>query len=217
MIRRRLGWPSTDSSVSDAELRDMLRESQRELHDFLTVTYGDEYRVLTQTIATTAGISGYTMTSVSRVHRLATRFSSRSVPFRRVQLQSETMDHTSTTWEEGTDFSYRLTRHTDVNGDPTTLLWVYPVPSAAYVMRLVYTASPATLSLSTAINTLGFDEYLALDVMIKLRNMEEIDASDLVQKLERLKQQIQTDAPPLDMGQPQVINDARSTHGGRWP
>ncbi len=190
----------------------MLRESQRECHDFLITTFGNEYRVVTTTVGIAANLDRNALTGYTRIYRVACRFSNVSKPFRRIDTENGVFDLTPRSWDVSTDLQVKITKVLD----DSYLVLVYPTPTSAQVLRVSATLGPGTFSLSTAINGVGYDEYLVLDTMVKLHEMEESDGSTAMAKLERLKNQIENESEPINVGQAQTIQDVRSADAYRF-
>lgn len=195
----------------------MIRESQRELHDFMIASFGVEYFAVTGTLTIAANSASVAPTHfiAARVHRVSAIFDKLSVPLRRRDLSNEVVDMTPIAWNAGMDLQVRIATLGPlglVAGSdpyPQIILYVHPVPATTQLIHIVFTESAGSLSLSTAVNTLGYDEYLVLDCMAKLKEMEEVDASTVLAQKDRLRAAIEQTATPLDMGQPAVISDAR--------
>ena len=225
MIRRRLGWPSTDDFVSDAELVDMLLESRKELFDFMVSIHQGSYRLGTQSLTTVPGRNLYALQfdpdgtigdifgdPIERIVRIAATFDNISVPLRKWQPETDVLRIDSITWEAGMDLQYRFGSGFFFGEMFDRLLYVYPTPANAVVLDILYNVGPAgttSISQTGIINDLENDEYLVLDGMIKCLQMEETDASAVMAQKERLIQRLTNEAAPLDEARPDTIHDAR--------
>lgn len=226
MVRRRLGWPSADTFVSDIEIVDMLLESRRELFDFMVSVHQGMYRISTATFDTVAGQSNYTIqfdpngtladiigAPIERIIRISAQFDDVSIPLRPWQAPTAIQRIGAVQWQAGMDLRYSLTTGGIAFGEMfDRVLRVYPTPSNVVTVDLMFNTGPVgTTSVSTTgiINDLENDEYLVLDCMIKCLQMEETDPAAAMAQKERLIQRLTNEATPLDAGQPQTIQDAR--------
>ena len=220
MVRRRLGWPSTDTVVSDAEIGDMLRQSQYELLDLLISLHNGNFREATLTQAITAGTNSATIAGAYRLVRCSVDFDSASVPMRPWERESSYIDRTSQPWTSTTDLRYRYL-HMVGHDEAQITIQVYPTPTTTQILRVVHIVGPGTLSISTAYNTVGNDEYLVLDTMIKCIQAEEGDAGAVERKKAGYVEMLTNHAQPLDVGQAHTIQDVRTVSSNRdalwWP
>lgn len=231
-IRRRLGWPTTDDFVTDAELRGYILESQHELYDLLLSVHQDNWNVDVLTFTTVADQRFYSLTAtalstgVHRVRRISTKFDDLSVPFRRLDLESDIIDYASYNWDQGSDIRYRLHWYPfDRNNSITLKVEFDPTPDGVYQVQLSYNPAAPTLSVSTAVNQIGYDEYIILDGMIKCLQMEESDTTVVERQKARFRERIENLATPIDEGNANVIQDVRAVddwqmgsyrYGRRW-
>lgn len=228
MIRRRLGWPSTDTFVSDAELYDMIRESQKELFDFMVSVHQGGYRLIQVVLPINANQNQYLIqrsadgtfgdligVAMERIVRVAAVFNNKSVRMRPWDLETDFVDYDTVTWDESTDIRYRFSKGAFFGEQLDWILLVYPPPAADATVEIYFNNGPATLSLTDAVQDLENDEYIVLDTAIKCLQMEETDASPFIAQKERLIQRLTNEAPPLDAGKPMTIQDARGVDGAR--
>ncbi len=215
-IRRRLGWPTTDAFVTDAELRGYIKDSQEELYDLLLSVHQDNWNVQAYTFTTVADQRFYSLTAtqlstgVHRVRRISTKFDDISVPMRRFDLETDVIDFASYTWDYGTDLSYRLHwQPYDRNNSVTLRVEFDPTPSNVKQVSLFYNPAPPTLSVSTAVNQIGYDEYIILDGMLKCLQMEESDTTVVERQKARFRERIENLATPIDEGNANVVQDVR--------
>lgn len=234
MIRRRLGWPLTDAFVTDEELFDMIRESQKELFDFMVSVHHGAYRLIRFGFPTEADRAVYLIQrsidgtvgdlvglAVDRVVRVAAIFGNKSIRMRPWDLETDNLDYTSVAWDESTDLKYRFVRglRDIASGEQIDwLMYVYPPPSNVVLVEIVGNIGPGTLSLTDAVQDLENDEYIVLDGAIKCLQMEETDPSTFIAQKERLIQRLTNESTPLDEGKPLTIQDVRGadTERVRW-
>ena len=219
-IRRRLGWPSADTFVSDDEIEDMIRASQRDLVNLLVSVHQGDYNVFTATAAVAAGATftatgqtGTLLGPILRVLRVSVDIDGVSVPFRRLGWDNEARNESNQPWTRGTDLRYRFTKYTPNDSD---IIHFQPPPDTAQVLSIVYVSGPGTLSLSTSVNFVGHDEYLILDGMIKCLDMEESDTSQIERRKAQYIAALEQTYTPLDIGAPAVISDARNRDADIW-
>lgn len=209
-----MGWGSTDSFVTDAELKDMIAESMHELHDLLISVHQGEFEVGTVTVATVADTEQYDLgsgnkgTLIYKLLRVSVDFDNVSIPMRRMDIETSIMDSSSYSWSQGSDLRYRFT-HGGVSSGVGPYINFHPTPDAAHVVKIMYNRTPLTLSLSTDTNTTGHDEYLTLDCCIKLAQMEESDPSGWMAQKSAYRERLENLAPPMDPGNPATIQDVR--------
>lgn len=230
MVRRRLGWPLTDSFVSNDELTDMLKESKRELLDFLISVHGGDFRGTFAPLLTVADQSIYVISTdttlastidlpidVARIHRVSLVVNNRCIPMRRWDVDTQVFRTDSVAWDESTDIRYKITYQ-----ERGMYLWFNPTPAGVYTVELyVIPGSDAlTFSATTAINDIGHDEYLVLDCAAKCAEMEETDSTPFVARRERYKEMLTNNRTPIDQGQAETIQDVRGldfdTSIDRW-
>ena len=223
-IRRRLGWPSDDTFISDDEIFEMIRTSQVELQDLLISIHGGDWRLVVASFDTVANnfiypigvdVTSAFVADISRVRRVAAWINeTTSRPMRRWNIETDFHDFTPVAWDENTDIVYRFSLEQPAHLDTGFMaLYVFPVPSNVVPIEIWYNAGPGTMSLTSAINQLGNDEYIILDGMIKCLEAEETDTSSVERKKEALIQRMTANQAPADGGSAAVIQDARSA----WP
>ena len=224
-IRRRLGWPSADTFVSDAELADMIRFSRAELVDLLISIHQGDYRLIAgafQTVADQAlyvisptdpalssGSTPDLLVDFSRIRKVALILNDRTYPMRRWDVETVNDRTDSVAWDTSTDIRYRISH--GLYGDSEKLLYFTPTPAGAYIVQVWGNAgtSAQTFSETDTINSIGNDEYLILDGMIKCLQMEESDTSLVERQKARYIEMLQSNGPPIDAGQAQTIQDVR--------
>lgn len=204
----------------------MIRESQLELQSLMVTIHQGNWNVLQTIVQTTAGLAGpYELASltavenIDRILRVQVNFNDRSVPMRRLDWETDVLDEVSKPWDSCTDIRYRYVAYGQAGvTDAAAQMFFYPPPSAQHLVIITYIGTPGSLSLTDAVNTLGHDEYIVLDGMIKCLRMEESDTTAVERQKERYVARLNSDAAPLDMGQPEVIRDVRGADlsRGRW-
>ena len=217
-VRSRLGIPSGDQFKTHAEIAEMIRESSHELADVYWNAFDQEAFMSNSNFSTTAATYFFAapLVAIRRVHVV---FDGIAVPIRRIQLDTDTYDTASRTWFRGLDISYlfQYIPYDPVNG-LASYIQFFPPPSQVYDVVIWYHLWPAfyTTSVSTQVNSLGFDEYIVLDACAKYAISEESDPTPFLAQKEAFKQRILNMAGPKDVSQAQVIRDVRGL-GGRIP
>jgi hypothetical protein len=228
-IRRRLGWPSGDTFVSDAELQEMVRQSRRELLDLLISVHQGDYRLTGAGFQTVAGQGIYLMSPFNpaiataaapdlqvdflRIRKVALLLDGIQYPMRRWDIETDVDDLNIIAWDAGTDIRYRISSGVS-DGDAEKYILFRPTPAAAYTVTVWGNIGleNASFSATDTINTLGNDEYLVLDGMLKCLQMEETDTSAVERQKARYIEMLQNNATPIDAGQAITIADVR----GAW-
>jgi len=217
--------------TSGGEMDDMIRGSQLELWELLGSL--NALPVITTTRTTTAGVNSVTVFDVAtdgynalRVLRIdLTLPGGDRVPLRQVNMASDTFSSASESWRGGELPRYSLYRsETDIER-----IWgvrFFPTPDAAYTLTFYGYAEPAydeTPAANTPeIYTAGYDEYVILDVIIKVRVKQEADASQPIMQKEALRQRIVRECTPFDYASAHTIVDRRQHDdtygdpGGFW-
>lgn len=215
-VRQRLGWPSTDSFVVDAELNDMIADSTMELWDLLATMHGSGFMAEENTLTTVAGtasydLSGMTTDPVGRIIRVHCDLGgSVLTPFKRGDLGVHVFSSSTQGWSYGSEVTYFLRWQGDI-----TQPWITfdPAPQAVHSVSIWLQDRDVILADDVTDNPLGHDEYIVLDTAIKCRVKEEGDASALMAQKDAYQARLERLARPVDVGQPPTISDARSAFG----
>ncbi len=200
-IRQRTDNEHTGSSfVTDSELTGLVNVSYSELYGEL-VRAGLHMSESVQTVTAT-GASTYALNSdlfaVIGVFRVDGTHRSR--------LVRHSVRHRPDTSVKGPASSYRVIG---------TTVTFHPLPvSGTY--EVVYVPVPGTLSADadTVEGILGWEEYLVLDVSIKVLDKEETDARHLRAERERLLARIRDEAALEEMSEGSYIDNVRSRNSG---
>lgn len=192
--------------ISDSELLSYINASVAELYDLMISKYGEDYFVASPYLINTIsnedtyslpsdfykllGVDLQLDTSNNWVSLKRFDFSERNIP----QI-----------WDvKFVDFiRYRL-----FGGD----IKFSPIPQDAQQIRIWYIPLPIQLTQDTNIlnGFNGYEEYVVIDVAIKMLNKEESDSSMLMSEKAAMKLRIEQMAEGRDVGQPSKIQDMTS-------
>lgn len=187
------------------ELLEWCSESYKELYDWMVTCYGPAYFVTVSTVSATASTATTALPSgFLKLLRLDVAFDGIRVPLKPFSLSDAVLDNTAHTWDRGVDIRYHI--------EGTNLRW-HPIPKSTTTVNIFYVPTPTILStLATNIDATAeqWQEYIVVDLAIKMRTKEESDVSALLAEKAMLRQRIEQTAPPRDAGQPQAPVDVRS-------
>ena len=188
--------------VSDAELNTYVQDSYGELYDLLVSAYEDYY--ITELPFTIA--SGSSFAVPSNFYKLRgvdiVSGGSRPVSLRPFNF-AERNTANSSRLRANSGRQYRLTGAN---------LMILPTDSAAgdYVMWYVPRVTVLTADGDQLVGILDFDDYVAVDVAVKMLVKEESDPSALLMTKSALIKRVQDMAQNRDAGSPQTIADVTS-------
>ena len=209
--------------ASNGEMDDMIRGSQLELWELLGSL--NAIPVITAARTTTAGVNALTVFDVAtdgynalRVLRVELALpTGERVPLRQINLASDPIASDAESWTSGNLPRYSLFR-TETDTERQWGVRFFPAPDAAYSLGFYGYAEPAYTESPDAgapeINTAGYDEYIILDVLIKVRVKQEADASQPMMQKEAYKQRIIRECTPLDYASAQTVVDRRQYDDG---
>lgn len=192
--------------IQNSELVSYINASVAELYDLLVSKYGEDYFVASPfSITTTANVDQYALpTDMYKLLGVDLQLdtSNNWVSLKRFEFAERNIPQI---WDiKFVDFiRYRL-----FGGN----LKLSPVPQANQKLRLWYIPLPTALVADS--DTLdgfnGYDEYVVVDVAIKMLNKEESDPSALMAEKAALKLRIEQMAEGRDAGQPAKVQDINS-------
>jgi len=225
-IKQRLDMEVSEyiDDTDPGEMDDMIRGSQLELWELLTSL--DAVPLVSAARTTTAGVAAVSpvfvvATDGYNAHRILrvglTLPDGDEVPLQQANLRNDIIPGSAQRWSAANLPKYLLHRaETDVER-----AWVcsfYPVPDAAYTVTFYGSVEPAYTSSPDAglpeIDTLGYDEYIILDVIIKVRVKQEADASQPMMQKEAYRQRIVSECTPFDLASNITMTDRRSVDSG---
>lgn len=192
--------------IQDSELLSYINASIAELYDLLVSKYGEDYFVASPyTITTTTNQDTYALPA--DLYKLLG-----------VDLQLDTTNN----WVSLKRFNFaerNIPQIWDVKFVDFIRYRLFganikfsPVPQAAQTLRLWYIPLPTALALDA--DTLngfnGYEEYVVIDVAIKMLNKEESDPSVLMAEKAAMKLRIEQMAEGRDVGQPSTVQDINS-------
>ncbi len=197
------------SFVDDTELISYINHSIAELHDILVQTYGADYNVKNVTFNLTNAVDTYAISSLVtagdfyKLYGLDAKinFSDWTTlsPFN-FNERNRFQHFNVSTYLGITNFRYRL------NGGNIIFA---PIPDSAMPVRLWYIpVAPRLTNLTDTLDDLNeYDEYIIVDVAIKMLQKEESDVSVLMAQKAALKLRIEQAAQNRDAGKSETISD----------
>lgn len=192
--------------IQDSELVNYINASIAELYDLLVSKYGEDYFVASPyTITTTTNQDTYAL-PVDMYKLLGVDLqldtSNNWVSLKRFEFAERNIPQI---WDiKFVDFiRYRLFGSN---------LKLSPVPQSLQTLRLWYIPLPTALSNDTDVlnGFNGYEEYVIIDVAIKMLNKEESDPSALMAEKAAMKLRIEQMAEGRDAGQPSKVQDINS-------
>jgi hypothetical protein len=205
--------------IQDTELNGLINKSAKKLYDKLISAYADEYYSVEYSFVTVANQQSYTLPAdfykLLLVTRAITPTERRNV--RKFMLKDKARFTPGLTVAGDDIMQYRLKQQS---------IDLLPVPRGGQTVYLDYIPRLATLALDAdtldAIN--GWDEYVILDVAIKMRAKEETDSTDLMALLALEDARIQEMKENRDASAPDRVSDVRTNawgddfdwQGGEW-
>jgi hypothetical protein len=204
--------------ISDPELLDLINASWTELYELLVAEFED-YFVSTTTFATVNAVDTYDLSAYSI-------FKLRGVDLLLSNAPGNFLPLDSFEWAERENYiglgagigAYTL------NGQRMKYLWqgsslkLAPVPDGAWNLKITFIPKATLFAsdtdpLPTEVQP-GWEEYIALDVAIQMKSIEESDTSALEARKARLKKRIEESASNRDAEKPHRM--VRRT-GGHYP
>jgi hypothetical protein len=201
------------SFISDAELLSMINSSYAELYDLMVQTYEDYY-ITSSTFTLTSSDSG--------VEALPTDFSKlKGVDY---SVGGDYISLYPYNWNTRNDRQYNRRVRTDYNRTYKILgsnLRIEPRDNATGDYQLWYIPSFTPLVSTTDIvdsqmTRNGWEEYIVVDVAIKMLAKEESNTAHLVAEKKALKQRLAAAAGDRDADQPEYVSDVNRQPDGYW-
>lgn len=197
-----------------------IKRSALRLWDVLYHSWGPSFLTESTTVATVSGTREYELPSnMWRFTRADRDISGTRVPMKRISFASATLSDESSSWSNGVAEYYH--RHFTSGGAGSdsyaatgvrSRIGFNPIPGAVYTVNINYIPTPPTFRVDGVdhLNLLGFEQYVILQVAMRVRQKDEGDIGALAQDFQDYRQSIIADAPPKDAGAPPTINDVRS-------
>jgi len=201
------------SFISDAELLSMINSSYAELYDLMVQTYEDYY-ITSSTFTLTSSDSG--------VEALPADFSKlKGVDY---SVGGDYISLYPYNWNTRNDRQYNRRVRTDYNRTYKILgsnLRIEPRDNATGDYQLWYIPSFTPLVSTTDIvdsqmTRNGWEEYIVVDVAIKMLAKEESNTAHLLLEKQNLKRRLEAAAGDRDADQPEYISDVNRQPDGYW-
>lgn len=195
--------------VDDAELISYINHSIAELHDILIQTYGADYKVKKVSFSLTNQQDTYDLSTICTdddFYKLLgidakLNYSDWTTlsPFN-FNERNRFQHFSVSTYLGITNFRYRLSGN--------NLLFA-PIPDSAIPIRVWYIPeAPKLVNLTDTLDDLNaYDEYIIVDVAIKMLQKEESDTSVLLEQKKALKRRIEEAAQNRDAGKSESVSD----------
>jgi len=192
---------------TDAQVNTAINASLKRLYNFLVSTFNDEYYVTSEDISSVAGQGTYSL-NASFFKLLGIDVGNGASPTQWFSLEKFAFAERNTrrdhTWAIH-DYRYRLWGST---------VKVIPTPPGGLTFRVWYIPAMTELSADgdTADGVSGFEEWVVLDVAMKMLRSEESDTAELAADKAEMEQHIKEMASPRDANSPASVVDVESVH-----
>ncbi len=199
--------------IGDSELTSYINASYAELYDLLIQTHEDYFTTSTDFTLTSSdnGVRAMGVT-VAKFRGLDWLNGSDYIP-----LKTYSWNERGRSWRNSRHRAYRLV------GDNIMLT---PASGADGTYKMWYVPAITPLSLDadtivTPVSRNNWEEYIVIDVAMKLRDKEESDISTLMQQKQQIITNIRTSAANRDLDQPARVASTRGYFAGetdddRW-
>lgn len=192
--------------ISETELSSYINASVSELYDLLIATRGENYYINSSLISTVSGVAIYSLPSDFL----------KLMGVDCIIANNQAVDMKEFNWKERNipyDSAFINTRY-QLRGGSIALM---PVPSNVQSIKVWYIPKPATLVVDAdsfeGIN--GWEEYIIIDVAIKMRVKEESPVQELMMAKQDMKARIQQASVGRDSINPPRVQDV-SGGGREW-
>ena len=192
--------------ISETELNSYINASVSELYDLLIATRGENYYINNSLISTVSGTASYNLPSDFL----------KLMGVDCIIANNQSVDMKEFNWKERnlySDPSFINSRY-QLRGGSITLM---PVPTSVQSIKVWYIPKPTTLAVDAdsfeGIN--GWEEYIIIDVAIKMRVKEESPVQELMIAKQDMKSRIQQASAGRDSINPPRVQDV-SGGGCEW-
>lgn len=204
--------------VQDSEITTYINHSIAELHDILIQTYGADYKVKNVSFNLTRNQSSYALSSIITDNDF----------YKMLGVDAKV---NGSDWFTLNQFNFNERNKYNQSNSAITLglnnfryrlngsnLIFMPVPDTDIPVQVWYI--PIAQKLVNLTDTLddlnGYDEYIVVDVAIKMLVKEESDASELMNQKVALKRRIEEAAQNRDAGSSESVTDIYATRTSWW-
>lgn len=208
IIRQRLGWPTTDTFAVDTEIANYINDSLAELWALLvTINRAGTWGVGETTIVSQTGITDYLLpVEFGRMIIAQLSYSNQLVPLRQMDPITDARITQLRAWTPAS-VSYYVRKTGAI--DEAIIRFNPPPASDGISVSCQFVLSAPVLVADTDTSWMEYDEYIILDCCMKLLIKEEADASSYAAQKAALKQRIELEAIPLDVGEAPTVADVR--------
>jgi hypothetical protein len=201
-----------ESHIERPEMRRLVNGGLARLYRILVRASPDWVESSTD-LAVVSGTAVYAMPAdFWMIRNVAFNDNGRWIPMRRFMSSERYQFQTgSQKW----DVRYRI-RDSGIRVGGTAQLELRPEPNWSDTVRVAYIPAPPSLDLTGADDAVtldgvaGWEEFVILDAVIKLKEKQEEDATSEIGDLVRLKADIAEDASDRDEGEPKRVRDVEN-------
>lgn len=198
--------------VEDPELTRYINASTQELYDLLIAAYGQEYYLAEFSIPVVGGVDTYTLSDdfykLLGVDLILSASGNEAVTLHPYSLSERNKFNNSYLSVSNSNGSvrarYRLQNNT---------IKLIPEPSGGYSLNIHYVPAMEKLALDVdevdGVN--GWEEYIILDVAIKMLRKEESDITALTFEKNDMLKRIEAMAGSRDIGMSESVSDVSAT------
>ena len=203
--RQRADMESDDSFITSAEAFRMINQSIKELYDLLIENQGHEYYITTQSISTVAGTSSYALNSAFyQLLGVDATVGSTVFTVRPFMFQERNAYSLGAGWGGLEPVYYRV--------EGSNIVFI-PAPMAVHSVTVWYIPQFTDLTTGQTFDGInGWEEYVVVDVAMKMLEKEESDTSHLMTRKALLTERIKALASRRDAGSPSRVVDVIGTN-----
>ena len=213
-VQGRSGLPvlSATTNPSLSRVQNMIEDSGRSLMAIVGPLYGEDYLTKVTTVSVSAGGTIAMLSALSapmKILRMSwVKSATEEIPIQAAQIQDRQTPSnlSSTNWNDGTP-TYGLLADT---------IEFYPPPPTTVSIKVYYVSGTfvvASAPTQSANVGPGWEEWVTLDVLAKLRGNEKQEADELLLLQDRARQLIEQSAPKRDAWRVNKVRDTRGALG----
>lgn len=206
----------TSGAITPSECNGYINDSYSEIHDLLILRYGSDYFVRKFVFPLVANVEAYALPDDFMKSKAVYYLQSAGPPAVRVRL-NQFMEVERTTYQQSNTFPCATSESLMYRLCDGSIEFA-PPPSATGQIELRYVyCAPRLVNDHDKIEFQvwnGAEEYIVVDVAIKMRDKLKLDTERLNQRKVNLYKRIETVATDRDAGQPQRVTDVY-TYGTR--
>lgn len=179
-----------------ASLIPIVNRHAKELHGILVSKFEDYAGPTSQTVNVVANTASYALTAFAKIHGVDALVDGRYFDLHRLTFKERNARNTIGSFR---DLRYRLSANN---------LVLHPTPTTSGTLRVWYTPEWAGFDATAdSADFFGYEAYIVHGVAAELKEMEESDPSVQLALQQRVKERIDEDAKPRDIGTPASVVD----------